>query len=264
MFRTLLAALLCLAVPTLATADEMVGARVEYWSMDLTGDLGVSSGDFQLPSSSLTDTNNGLGLDSDNPVGASAWLNLGPFFIFGRYTPIDITGTGTITDLSGFKLKGLPLANGTLDTSLNFNMYDAGLGLNVLNLDDLPVRVQVGLLVQVKVLDGSIDATGSTNVPGTTTLVSTTDSNNFTLPIPMVGGHIKLGLADFLSVGVQGAGIVYNGDHLYDVDARVELSPVPFVGVSAGYRIMDVAIDESDVNLKATFKGPFVEAFIRF
>jgi len=262
MFRSLLAALLCVAVPGLATADETVGARVEFWSMDLTGDLGVSSGSFNLPSSSLTDSSNGLGLDSDNPVGASAWLNLGPFFVFGRYTPIDISGTGTIKDVSGFKIKGLPLDNGTLATSLKFNMYDAGLGLNVLNLDDLPVRIQVGLLAQVKVLDGSIDATGSTTVLGVSG--KTTDSNNFTLPIPMVGGHVKLGLADFLSVGVQGAAVAYSGNHLYDVDARIELSPIPFVGISGGYRIMDVAFDESDVDLNATFKGPFIEAFIRF
>jgi len=268
MFRTLLTALLCLALPAVAIADETVGARAEFWSMDLTGDLGVTSGDFQLPSTSLTDTStdtsNGLGLDSDNPVGASAWLNLGPFFLFGRYTPIDITGSDTITNLSGFKLKGLDLASGALDTSLNFNMYDAGIGLNVLNLDDLPVRIQVGLLAQVKVLDGSIDVTGSTNIPGTTKPVSTTDTKPFTFAIPMVGGHIKLGLADFLSVGVQGAGVVYNGDHLYDVDARIELSPIPFVGISGGYRIMDLSVDESAVNLNATFKGPFIEAFIRF
>ncbi len=261
MLRTLLAALLCLAVPGLATADEMVGARVEYWSMDLTGDLGVSSGSFNLPTSSLTDSTNGLGLDSDNPVGASAWLNLGPFFAFGRYTPIDIAGTGTVPNV---KLSNTSLTGSVeVSSSFNFNMYDAGIGLNVLNLDDLPVRVQVGLLAQVKAfLNGSIDVTGTETTTGTNATAS--DSKSFTFGIPMLGGHIKLGLADFLSVGVQGAGVVYNGDHLYDVDARVELSPIPFVGISGGYRYMDLSVDESDVVLNATFKGPFIEAFIRF
>jgi len=262
MLRTLLAALLCLAVPGLATADEMVGARVEYWSMDLTGDLGVSSGSFNLPTSSLTDSTNGLGLDSDNPVGASAWLNLGPFFAFGRYTPIDIAGTGSTT--ADITLNDQTLTGKiALDSSLKFNMWDAGIGLNVLNLDDLPVRVQVGLLAQVKAfLNGSIDVTGTETTTGTNATAS--DSKSFTFGIPMLGGHIKLGLADFLSVGVQGAGVVYNGDHLYDVDARVELSPIPFVGISGGYRYMDLSVDESDVVLNATFKGPFIEAFIRF
>jgi len=259
MLRTLLAALLCLAVPGLATADEMVGARVEYWSMDLTGDVAVSGAAGTPTTLSLVNSTDGLGLDADNPVGASAWLNLGPFFLFGRYTPIDISGTGTATTNVNFGDVTFKV-NGTLDSTLNFNMYDAGLGLNVLNLDDLPVRIQLGVMVQLKVLDGSIEVTGSEALTGT----STTESNDFTLPIPMVGGHLKLGFADFLSVGVQGAAIVYNGDHLYDVDARVELSPIPFVGISAGYRIMDIAVDESDVDLNATFDGPFIEAFIRF
>jgi len=263
MVRTLLTALLCLALPTLATADETVGARVEYWFMDLTGDISVSgSASTTLGTDTLylEKTKDGLGLDSDSPIGASAWLNLGPFFLFGRYTPIDISGSGTTTQEIAFGDVTFGL-NGTLDSTLQFDMIDAGLGLNVLNLDDLPVRVQVGLLAQVKgLLNGKVEVTGTEASTGATT----TESQDFTLPIPMVGGHIKLGLADFLSVGVQGAGIAYSGNHLYDAEARIELSPIPFVGISGGYRIMDLAVDESDVVLDATFDGPFIEAFIRF
>jgi len=263
MFHTLLAALFCLMVPALTCADEIVGARVEYWSMGLSGDSSVSSGDFTLPTLSLTDSTDGLGLDSDNPVGGSAWLNLGPFFLFGRYTPIDIAGQGSTT--SEITLGGETLT-GTidLDSSLTFNMFDAGLGLNLLNLDDLPIRVQVGLLVEVKLLDGTLEVTGTGTPKGSSATGTTTDTQDFTLPIPMAGGHVKLGLADFLAIDLRGAAIGYSGNHLYDAEARVELSPIPFAGISGGYRIMDLAIDESDVNLNATFDGPFVEAFIRF
>lgn len=262
MLRTLLAALLCLAVPGLATADEMVGARVEYWSMDLTGDIAVSgsaSTALGTDSLSLEGEEDGLGLDNEHPVGASAWANLGPLFIFGRYTPIDINGSGHTTQEIAF---GDVTFDSTtdLDSTLQFNMYDAGLGINLLNLDDLPVRVQVGLLAQVKLLDGKVEVTGREKSSGSTT----TESQDFTLPIPMVGGHVKLGLADFLAVDVRGSGLAYSGNHIYDAEARVELSPIPFVGISGGYRIMDVAIDESDVVLNATFDGPFIEAFIRF
>lgn len=262
MFRSLLAALLCLALPAISTADEMVGARIEYWSMGLSGDIAVSgsaSTTLGTDTLSLDGKEDGLGLDSESPVGASAWLHLGPFFLFGRYTPIDINGSGTTTQEIAFGDVTFDV-NGTLDSKLQFNMYDAGLGLNVLNLDDLPVRVQVGLLAQVKLLDGNVEVTGKEATSGATT----TEARDFTLPIPMAGGHVKLGLADFLSVGLQGAAIAYSGNHLYDVEARAELSPIPFVGISGGYRIMDVAIDESDVKFDATFDGPFIEAFIRF
>ncbi|RMF82055.1 MAG: hypothetical protein D6739_08675 [Nitrospirae bacterium] len=262
MLRTILAALLALALPSLAAADETVGARVEYWSMDLTGDIAVSgsaSTTLGTDTLSLEESTDGLGLDNESPVGASAWLNLGPFFAFGRYTPIDISGRGSTTQEVAFGDVTFDV-NATLDSSLQFNMYDLGVGIHLLNFDDLPVRIQVGLLGQVKLLDGNVEVTGTEAGTGATA----TESQDFTLPIPMVGGRLKLGLADFLAVEVRGAAIGYSGDHLYDAEARVELSPIPFVGVSGGYRIIDLAVDQSDVNLNATFDGPFVEAFIRF
>jgi outer membrane protein len=249
---------LTLAAPAIAHADATIAVRGEYWFMDLSGDVAVggdaSDNGTEL---SLEDSTDGLGLDGDNTVGFSAMLNLGPFFLFGRYIPIDVSGSGTATTDVNFGDFTFD-ATAELDSSLDFKMYDAGLGFHVLNFDDLPIRVQVGLLVQVKLLDGSIEAKGP--VAGNTE----PESQDFTLPIPMVGARINLGLADFLAVHVQGAAIAYSGNHLYDVEARAEFSPLPFVGISAGYRYLNLTIDESDVDLDATFDGPFVEAFARF
>jgi len=261
MYARLLAVLLCaaFALPAVARADATIAVRGEYWFMDLSGDIAVDGGaaggaPTQL---SLEDGTDGLGLDSDDPIGVSAVLNVGSFFVFGRYIPIDISGSGASNAQVNFGDFTFD-AKATLDSSLQFDMYDAGLGFHILNFDDLPIRVQVGLLAQVKVLDGSIEAKGA--VAGNTE----TESQDFTLPIPMLGARVNLGLADFLAVNVQGAAIAYSGDHLYDVEARAEFSPLPFVGISAGYRYLNITIDESDVNLDATFDGPFIEVFARF
>jgi outer membrane protein len=264
MSARLLAVLLCLAlaVPAVARADATIAVRGEYWFMDLSGDVAVSGdavGD--ATDLSLDDSTDGLGLDGDNTVGFSAMLNLGPFFLFGRYIPIDVSGSGTTTTTVNFGDFTFD-ADATLDSSLEFDMIDAGLGIHVINFDDLPVRVQLGLLAEVKYLDGTVKATGDVTSGGVTTTES--DSQDFTLPIPMVGARLNLGLADFLAVNVQGAAIAYSGDHLYDVEGRVELSPLPFVGISGGYRYLNVTVDESDVNIDATFDGPFIEAFVRF
>lgn len=265
MFARLLVVLLCaaFALPAVARADATVAVRGEYWFMDLSGDIAVDgSAVGGAPTQlSLDDSTDGLGLDSDNPIGFSAVLNVGSFFVFGRYIPIDISGSGSSTTQVNFGDFTFD-ANADLDSSLQFDMYDAGLGFHVLNFDDLPIRVQVGLLVQVKLLDGSVDAKGAVTAGGATT--TETESQDFTLPIPMVGARVNLGLADFLAVNVQGAAIAYSGDHLYDVEARAEFSPLPFVGISAGYRYLNLTVDESDVNLDATFDGPFVEVFARF
>jgi hypothetical protein len=265
MFARLLTALLCtaLALPAVASADATIAVRGEYWFMDLSGDVSVDGTNdlgVDLSGSDLSlEDESGLGLDSDNPIGFSAVLNVGSFFLFGRYIPVDISGSGQPTvdvNFGDFTFTG----GADLDSSLEFDMYDVGLGFHVLNFDDLPIRIQVGLLAQVKLLDGSVEAKGTVaGMPDPETA-----SEDFTLPIPMAGARVNLGLADFLAVNVQGAAIAYSGNHLYDVEARAEFSPLPFVGISAGYRYLNLTIDESDVNLDATFDGPFIEAFARF
>jgi outer membrane protein len=259
-----LAALLCAAftLPVVAHADALIAVRGEYWFMDLSGDVAVGGdavGD--ATDLSLEDATDGLGLDGENTVGFSAMLNLGPVFVFGRYIPIDVEGSGTTTTTVNFGDLTFN-ADASLDSSLQFDMIDAGIGVHVLNFDDLPVRVQVGLLAEVKLLDGEVQAEGEVTSSGVTT--TETDTQDFTLPIPMVGARVNLGLADFLAVNVQGAAIAYSGNHLYDVEARAEFSPLPLVGVSAGYRYLNLTVDESDVDIDVTFDGPFVEAFVRF
>jgi outer membrane protein len=249
---------LTLAAPAIAHADAIITVRGEYWFMDLSGDVAVGGDATDL---SLEDSIDGLGLDGDNTVGFSAMLNLGPFFLFGRYIPIDVSGSGTTTTTVNFGDVTFD-ADATLDSSLQFDMIDAGLGIHVINFDDLPVRVQLGLFAEVKLLDGEVQAEGEVTAGGMTTPES--ETQDFTLPIPMVGARLNLGLADFLAVHIQGAAIAYSGNHLYDVEGRVELSPLPFIGISGGYRYLNVTVDESDVNIDATFDGPFVEAFVRF
>jgi hypothetical protein len=56
----------------------------------------------------------------------------------------------------------------------------------------------------------------------------------------------------------------YQDNSFFDVDAQVEFSPLPLVGLFAGYRYLDVDIDEDDVLIDASFKGPYAGALIRF
>ena len=56
----------------------------------------------------------------------------------------------------------------------------------------------------------------------------------------------------------------YSNNSLLDVDAQVELSPIPFVGVYFGYRYLDVDFDEDDVAIDVTFDGPYAGALLRF
>ena len=56
----------------------------------------------------------------------------------------------------------------------------------------------------------------------------------------------------------------YDGNSFMDAEAQVEFSPLPFVGVYAGYRAFSLKVDESDLAVDVDFSGPFAGALVRF
>ena len=49
-----------------------------------------------------------------------------------------------------------------------------------------------------------------------------------------------------------------------DVDGQIEFSPIPLIGVFAGYRYLDLDIDESGLFIDATLDGPYAGVLARF
>jgi hypothetical protein len=58
--------------------------------------------------------------------------------------------------------------------------------------------------------------------------------------------------------------ISYSDNSFLDAEVQVEFSPVPMVGIYAGYRLFDIDIDENDVLLDLRFSGPFAGVMVRF
>ena len=55
-----------------------------------------------------------------------------------------------------------------------------------------------------------------------------------------------------------------DGNSFLDVDGQIEFSPIPLVGIFAGYRYLDLEVDESGVFIDATLDGPYAGALVRF
>ncbi len=180
---------------------------------------------------------------------------MGDFRLFTSYLPISFSGSSVLSrdiDFNGETFSG----GRRIDSDLDIDIYEAGLAWFLINLDDLPLRIQVGPEVAVKYIDTRIEMQDKA--------FGIDESESVGVPIPSLGARARIGIADYLSVVGRVGYLEYKGNSLTDIDAQVEYSPIPLVGIFAGYRYLDMDIDEDDLLLDAKFSGPHAGALIRF
>ena len=148
------------------------------------------------------------------------------------------------------------LVDSEVSSSVDMDIYDFGLTWHVLNIDDLPVRVQFGPELSVKVVDADVSM-----VDHTTGL---SESESLTAPVPTLGARARIGLSDWVALVGRVGYMEYDDNSFLDADAQIEFSPVPLVGIFAGYRYMDLEVDESGVFIDATLDGPYAGVLARF
>jgi len=228
-------------------ADEIVSLKGGYYKLNPSGDIGVK-GD-------VVDIEDDLGIDDDDGFFAEAALHLGDFRLFASYLPISFSGSSILSmDLD---FNGETFFEGRrIDSDFDIDIYEAGLAWFLINIDDLPLRIQVGPEMAVKYIDTRIEMKDKG--------FDLQDSESVGVPIPSLGARARIAVADCLGVVGRTGYLKYKGNSLTDVDVQIEYSPVPMVGVFAGYRYLDMDIDEDGLVLDASFSGPHAGALIRF
>jgi outer membrane protein len=233
-------------------ADELFSFKASYQKLNPDGDFAVSSD--SLPGTSI-DLDDDLGYDDSEDYYLEAALQLGSFRLFAAYQPINFSGDGVLAETVDFNGETF-VAGSHVESDIDIDIYEAGLAWYLVNVDDLPVRVQLGPEVAVKYIDASIDLAD--------TFTGVSESESVKAPVPTVGLRGRVAVADLVGVVGRVGYLDYSGNSFLDVDAQVEFSPVPMVGVFAGYRYLDIDIDEDDVIIDASFDGPYVGAMVRF
>jgi len=232
-----------------AHADETVSVKVGYASLTATGNLAVTAAG--VTGTRLSDAT--LGLKRSNNVTAEFGIQLGDGRLSASYLPLKFNGTSTLA--TGVNFNGQNFTAGTAITSeLKASITDIGYTYYLINMDDLPSRLQFGIETSIKY----IQLNSSINGGGT----STTSSVN--IPLPTIGLRGRVALADFIGISGRVGYVGYNGNKFTDIDAQIEFSPLPTLGIYGGYRYLDVKADSSGVSLNAQFKGPFAGLFFRF
>jgi outer membrane protein len=229
-----------------AMADEMISFKAGYLSLSPEGEFAVFSGGV----GTKVDMEDDLGFDDSEEFMAEAAVQLGSFRLTAGYLPLKFSGSGSTT---GIIFNGQPFV-GTVDSDVDIDLYDVGLTWYLLNFDDLPVRLQLGPEVSVKYVEADISMRS----------ITASESESVSVPVPTIGLRGRVGISDFLGLVGRVGYLEYDHNSFLDADAQLEFSPLPLVGIFAGYRYLDIEVDESDVFLDVTFDGPYGGAFIRF
>lgn len=234
-----------------ARADETISVKVVYQILDPSG---VFSG---------TEKGRGTDIDFEGPLdfsrstepAAEAALQLGNFQLSGAYLPLRLSGRGILTKAVVFN--GRAFATGEdLASDVNASFFDLGLSYYLLDIDDLPMRVQLGPEVAAKVITGDISVRSETT--------GVQEEISGTAGLPTVGGRLRLALADFIGFVARVGYSQLGGNSFTDLDGQMEFSPLPTVGIYAGYRHLDLNIDEFGVVLDSRFDGPYGGVMVRF
>jgi outer membrane protein len=235
-----------------AWADEIVSFKAGYISLTPDGEFAVDGGG--IPGTKV-DFNDDLNYDDSQKVFAEAAINLGDFRLAAGYLPIKFSGDGAISQTIYFNGQPYPV-NSDVSSKVDMDIYDFGLTWNLVNVDDLPTRVQFGPELSVKVVDADV------SMDDRTTGIS--ESESLLAPVPTIGARARVGLADWVALVGRVGYMAYSGNSFLDADGQIEFSPIPMVGIFAGYRYLDLDVDESGVYIDATLDGPYAGVLVRF
>jgi len=229
---------LILAAP-LVQADVIgLGASVNYWDSDLSGD--VTSG------SSSVDVNDELRLEDDGNANASIYIEHPvPLLPNVRlaYTQVQQSGSGT---LSG-SYDGVSAGNVRAD--LDLEQLDLTLYYEVL---DNWVNLDLGLTVR--------DFSGELRVHNA--VQSSLTEADAVIPMGYIEARFDLPLTG-AAVGAQGNFISFDGDSLRDFNVYGQYS-ISLLQLRAGYR--QIAVDYKDGSdvFDVEIDGPFISAGVTF
>jgi len=230
-----------------AHADEAISIKVGYASLAAKGDLAVTA--LGVPGTKLTDSS--LGFGRSNNVTAEAALQLGDSRLTLSYLPLKFSGTSTLTAPANFN--GVNFT-GNVSSELKADMIDLGYTYYLVNMDDLPSRLQFGIEASVKYIQANTRLSA----------LGTTQTASANIPLPTIGLRGRIALADFIGISGRAGYMGYNGNTFTDLDAQIEFSPLPTLGIYGGYRYLDVKVDTSGILLNASFSGPYAGVFVRF
>ncbi len=235
-----------------ASAFE-IGARGYYWFPTLKTDMKVDASGTPGTEFNVKDD---LDMGTKAYPAIEVFGGLGKHHVSLLYTEANYSGSTTLTKPINFD--GTPFAAGArVESSLKIRMVDVAYKYDVIDMGNILAGFSVSAIGKIKYIEADASLSSAPLVPET--------SNNIKAPIPMIGVAAHIGiLANILEARAELTGIAYSGNHLYEALADLSLTPFPFLDIHAGYKIIALSIDQSDVYFNGNIAGPYLALTVSF
>jgi outer membrane protein len=168
--------------------------------------------------------------------------------------PMEFTGDSELSDTFTFGNETYD-ANVPFSSKLTLDQYDIAFywGIPFLELATIG-KLNIDLGINVRIIDLETEV-----VQGTIT-----ESEDISVPIPMAYVAVQIGPIARISIEAEVRAISYDDNSLTSVTGRLKFNILGPSYLAAGYRYDDISVDEDDIDIDASFGGPFVEAGLKF
>lgn len=91
------------------------------------------------------------------------------------------------------------------------------------------------------------------------------EKEGFTVPIPMIGLIARITPIKWVNLTARASGLPMGSyGHVFDAEAYLEINPIKYVGISAGYRYFSFLGEYDENKLDFKLDGPFAAVKVRF
>jgi outer membrane protein len=236
-------------------------ASAHAWGVEVAGGAWrhTPSGEIGYEATSpndLLDIENELNYDSETRLHGRAKIDL-PLFLPNIYlmaAPAEFEGTGF--KAASFFFGDEEFTGGTsFYSKTTFNQYDVALyyGLPFVRTGTLnTLNIDLGL--NVRILDLAVEMRQG----------SLFEQEDAVIPVPQLYLGVQLTPLDWLAFEAEGRGLTIGGDSMYSLIGRIRFNIVGPLFIAGGYRYDRIDVDEDDIKVDFTVKGPFAELGLKF
>lgn len=235
-----------------ASADELFSLKAGYLSLNPSGQVSATTAG---TAGTRVDVDRDLSLKRSNGPMVEAALQLGDSRLSLTYLPLKFKGTSTLQTAVNFNGQTYNVGS-TVASTFKADIYDIAYTYYLVNMDDAPSRLQLGIDAAVKITKAETTLSDSA--------LGITQTRSATVPIPTIGVRGRVALADFVGLTGRIGYLGYGSNRFLDANAQIEFSPLPTLGIFGGYRYIQLKVDNSGVFTDLRFSGPFAGAFFRF
>lgn len=211
------------------TEDSLIGTDI-----DLVDDLGIA--------------------DEDFPEARLRW-NTGPNSMLRlAYTQVAYSGDKNLERTISFN--GSSYVVGTpVSTDLEVDYLRLGWAWQFINIGDGTIKIGPLLEAKAFMLDVSLDAPS----------IGVSESEDFMMALPAIGAILDINLGQKINIFAEISGLPSTDyGHFFDTEIGIKFIPIKNLSIVAGYRIIDIELEDDDSYGEVDITGPFIGATLRF